>query len=421
MNRSLLSDDEGRTGSSPQDRLPALLVAVAAVAYLLHYGSFPAELTALVGSGPLQWLTLTGALCFVVGLFRVFTRRRAEAAPMVRPLLPLWPSEEQPGLCGVRTGTAAKFAPGALRRAPPALTRASAATSPIAERINQLYRVPQPPGRSSSPPHASRDPSPLPPPVGIDPHERISGAVPLGGLLFQDDETELKGMEKIKFQSEGLLQPLSDEMKNEERFVTKDAEVVLKYHGAYQQSNRDKREKGAPKPWTYMLRLKMPCGECPPDLYKELDDMADEMGQGDLRATTRQAWQMHGILKQDLKEVVSTIMKLGGSTIAACGDVCRNVTCPPPPFVDPTYSAAREYAKVLAELLKPESDAFTSIWLDGEKVAEVEYWRKDIDDQAVIRAREHDSGTGIILPRTAPAPSSRCTASSTCHASSRSA
>lgn len=74
-----------------------------------------------------------------------------------------------------------------------------------------------------------------------------------------------------------------------------------------------------------MLRLKSPCGEIPPELYRKLDHLADEYGQGDLRATTRQAWQIHGIMKGDLKTVISTIMEAGSSTVGACGDVSRNV------------------------------------------------------------------------------------------------
>ena len=150
------------------------------------------------------------------------------------------------------------------------------------------------------------------------------------------------------------------------------------------QDDRDKRTKGAEKAYQFMLRLKSPCGVIPPALYTILDDLADQYGQGDLRATTRQAWQLHGIMKGDLKTVISTIMKVsqwdtiilfidneicvifviiclftyniymqaGSSTIGACGDVSRNVMCTPAPFVDPAYKYARQYSSVLAELFK---------------------------------------------------------------------
>ena len=92
-----------------------------------------------------------------------------------------------------------------------------------------------------------------------------------------------------------------------------------------------------------MLRLKSPAGEIPAQLYLKLDELADKFGQGDLRITTRQAFQLHGILKGNLKSVISTIMEAGSSTVGACGDVSRNVMCSPAPFTSPAYTAARDY------------------------------------------------------------------------------
>jgi len=174
--------------------------------------------------------------------------------------------------------------------------------------------------------------------------------------------------------------------------------VVLKYHGSYMQDNRDKRTRGAEKDYQFMLRLKSPCGEIPPELYKKLDMLADKHGQGDLRATTRQAWQLHGILKGDLKTVISTIMEAGSSTVGACGDVSRNVMCSPAPFTSPAYKYARQYSKVMAELFKPQSNAFTELWAGEEKVAEMEYWLKDLKAEGfdIQSAMLKDTGTGII-------------------------
>ena len=147
-----------------------------------------------------------------------------------------------------------------------------------------------------------------------------------------------------------------------------------------------------------MLRLKSPCGETPPELYKKLDYLCDEYGQGDLRATTRQAFQIHGILKGDLKTVIKTIMDAGSSTIGACGDVSRNVMCSPAPFKTPEYEYARQYSKVMAELFKPQAQALTEIWSGDDKVAEVEYWMKDIQAAGfdIPTAMRKDTGTGII-------------------------
>ena len=147
-----------------------------------------------------------------------------------------------------------------------------------------------------------------------------------------------------------------------------------------------------------MLRLKQPAGELPPDLYRLLDDLSREHGQGDLRATTRQCFQMHGIMKGSLKHVISSIMDIGSSTVGACGDVSRNVMMTPAPFVSKEYQYAREYSKVFAHLFRPMTPAFSEIWFDGEKAATVETWSKEIEHHNVDEAMLYDSGRGIVLP-----------------------
>jgi sulfite reductase (ferredoxin) len=210
-------------------------------------------------------------------------------------------------------------------------------------------------------------------------------------------EGKLQKIEQLKVDSNSLREPLKTEMQNDEIFVTHDGYQILKYHGSYMQDNRELRKKGQEKAYSFMLRLKMPCGEVPTKLHQTLDDLCDKYGQHDLRATTRQAYQMHGVMKGDLKTVISTLMEMGSSTVGACGDVSRNVMCTPAPKVSKPYAYAREYSKVMAELLKPQSTAFTELWLGDEKVAEVEYWRKDIDDAKVQADAKFDNGRGIIL------------------------
>lgn len=147
-----------------------------------------------------------------------------------------------------------------------------------------------------------------------------------------------------------------------------------------------------------MLRLKQPAGELPPDLYRLVDDLSAKHGQGDLRATTRQCFQIHGILKGNLKTVVSSIMNIGSSTVGACGDVSRNVMTTPAPFAAPEYKYANEWSKVFAHLFRPMTPAFSDIWLDGEKAASVEFWSKDVKQHNVDENMVHDNGRGIILP-----------------------
>jgi sulfite reductase (ferredoxin) len=155
--------------------------------------------------------------------------------------------------------------------------------------------------------------------------------------------------------------------------------------------------KGAVKDFQFMLRLKQPCGELPAELFRLLDDLSNKHGQGDLRATTRQCFQMHGILKGSLKTVISSIMNIGSSTVGACGDVSRNVMVTPAPFATPEYQLAREWGKVFAHLFRPMTPAFSEIWLDGEKAASVEYWSKEVAKYHVDEVMTHDTGRGVIL------------------------
>jgi sulfite reductase (ferredoxin) len=204
----------------------------------------------------------------------------------------------------------------------------------------------------------------------------------------------LPKIEKLKIASDYLREPLGEQLQTEEIGISKDAYQILKYHGSYQQNNRETK---GPKDYQFMLRLKQPAGELPPELYRLLDDLSAKYGQGDLRATTRQCFQMHGVLKGSLKTVIASIMNIGSSTVGACGDVSRNVMTTPAPFDTPSYRYAREYSKVFAQLFRPMTPAFSEIWLDGEKAATVETWAKEVEHYNVDEAMLYDSGRGIIL------------------------
>ncbi|PTT97244.1 sulfite reductase, ferredoxin dependent, partial [Pseudomonas sp. HMWF031] len=129
--------------------------------------------------------------------------------------------------------------------------------------------------------------------------------------------TRLPKAEQRKLDSHHLRDPLLDELANDLPFFSEDALQLLKFHGSYQQDDRDKREKGKDKTWQMMLRLRSPAGRIPAQLFLAMDDLSNRLGDGSLRATTRQAFQMHGIPKGDLKEVNGTIVENMGSTLAA--------------------------------------------------------------------------------------------------------
>jgi sulfite reductase (ferredoxin) len=180
-------------------------------------------------------------------------------------------------------------------------------------------------------------------------------------------------VEGLKEHSNFLREPVASELLQDTTHFSEDAVQILKFHGSYQQDNRDNRIKGQEKDYQFMLRTTSPGGFIPPQLYLTIDKLADDYGNHTMRVTTRQGFQLHGILKKNLKAAIAGMVKNMGSTLSACGDVNRNVMAPPAPFKNrPEYQYAWEYAKNISDLLKPQTGAYYDIWLDGEKVISAE-------------------------------------------------
>lgn len=176
-------------------------------------------------------------------------------------------------------------------------------------------------------------------------------------------------VEDLKEKSNYLREPVLSELGLDTRHFSEDATQILKFHGSYQQDNRDNRVKGQEKDYQFMLRTRSPGGFIPAELYLTLDRLADTYGNGTLRVTTRQGFQVHGILKRNLKAAIAAIVHSMGSTLGACGDLNRNVMAPPAPYKNRAdYQYALDYANRIADLLTPQSGAYYEIWLDGEKV-----------------------------------------------------
>ena len=192
--------------------------------------------------------------------------------------------------------------------------------------------------------------------------------------------------EQLKADSGYLKEPLATELANDSHHFTDGAVQLLKFHGSYQQDNRENRVKGQDKDWQMMLRLRSPGGRIPAALYLAMDDLADRLGNGTLRATTRQAFQMHGIRKENLKEVIGTIVRSMGSTLAACGDINRNVMAPAAPYEKGAYPAARQLADDVADLLTPTAaeGSYLDLWVDGE----LSYRIKPSTPVKKVRARQ---------------------------------
>ncbi|MBE9068384.1 sulfite reductase, ferredoxin dependent [Leptolyngbya cf. ectocarpi LEGE 11479] len=198
-------------------------------------------------------------------------------------------------------------------------------------------------------------------------------------------------LEGIKERSQFLREPVATEIAQDTTHFTEEGIQILKFHGSYQQDNRDNRVKGQEKDYRMMLRTRNPGGLVSPELYLTLDELSDTYGYGNIRATTRQAFQLHGILKKDLKATMAAIIRSLGSTLGACGDLNRNVMAVPAPFKDkPEYVYAREYADRIADLLTPQTSAYYEIWLDGEKAVTSE------EHPDVVAARQRN-GNGTIV------------------------
>ena len=148
---------------------------------------------------------------------------------------------------------------------------------------------------------------------------------------------------------------------------------VLKFHGIYQQDDRDQRvarkKAGKDKLYSFMVRAKIPGGELSAEQYLALDDLATEYSEdGSVRLTSRQAIQFHGILKGDLRRTLQGMNEALISTLAACGDVERNVMVSPSPVASPVYESLRQLAREISADLCPQTGAYHDIWLDGEKL-----------------------------------------------------
>jgi sulfite reductase (ferredoxin) len=179
-------------------------------------------------------------------------------------------------------------------------------------------------------------------------------------------------VEGIKIASDYLRGSLLQEANSELDHFTDDAGVLLKFHGSYQQDDRDQRtqrkKEGLDKAHIVMVRVRMPGGRFTAEQYRVLDDLGQNLGNNTLRITTRQEIQYHGVPKTSMKKLVATINKSLLTTLAACGDVERNVLGCPAPIFDARHAEMREDVMAFATHFAPRSNAYWEIWLDGEKV-----------------------------------------------------
>jgi sulfite reductase beta subunit-like hemoprotein len=187
----------------------------------------------------------------------------------------------------------------------------------------------------------------------------------------EDAGNQPSKVEAIKAASAGLRGTIAAALGDEATgCFTEDDKQLLKFHGIYQQDDRDNRRVGSEKSYSMMIRLNIPGGKLTASQYLALDRLADTYANGTLRITTRQSIQYHGVLKGDLKETLAEINRVLLSTLAACGDVQRNVMASPAPYADEVHRTVQRVAAELTAALAPATGAYHEIWLDGERVLE---------------------------------------------------
>ncbi len=185
---------------------------------------------------------------------------------------------------------------------------------------------------------------------------------------------KLSANEGIKENSDFLRGTITESLLDDSTgsIPASDAQLT-KFHGTYLQDDRDKRmaliKEKKEKAFSFMIRVRVPGGVCTPKQWIGIDDLSDKFADGTLKLTTRQAFQLHGILKRNLKQTMKEINDTLLDTLAACGDVNRNVMSPANPFESNLHGQALDIAQKIHDHLTPQTSAYAEIWLDGEKTA----------------------------------------------------
>ncbi len=152
--------------------------------------------------------------------------------------------------------------------------------------------------------------------------------------------------------------------------ITEDSGQLTKFHGIYAQDDRDlrnqRRKEGKEKAFSFMARIRVPGGVCTPAQWVTLDSLADTHANGTLKLTTRQAFQFHGILKGNLWGAINGVNRALLDTLAACGDVNRNVMCNPNPEQSELHAETLRVTKAIADHLLPRTKAYHEIWVGGD-------------------------------------------------------
>ncbi|MFC8684817.1 assimilatory sulfite reductase (NADPH) hemoprotein subunit [Brevibacillus porteri] len=193
--------------------------------------------------------------------------------------------------------------------------------------------------------------------------------------LLSPNSAPHSDVEDIKRKSDylrgSLVETLEDKITGS---IPEDDNRLMKFHGSYMQDDRDlrnERNKQKLEPaYQFMVRVRAAGGVVTPEQWLMLDDIAQQFANGTIRLTTRQSFQLHGVIKWNMKQVIQEVNEALLSTLAACGDVNRNVMCNPNPYQSEVHQEVYEWAKKISNHLDPRTRAYHEIWLDEEKVVD---------------------------------------------------
>ncbi len=189
-----------------------------------------------------------------------------------------------------------------------------------------------------------------------------------------DSQPKLSAVEGQKEASQFLRGTIALEMAAGHDHFGEADKNIIKFHGFYQQDDRDARKTrqkdGPAKLYIFMVRCKIPGGKVTAEQYLAVDKLSDQYANGTLRITSRQGFQFHGVRMPGLKRIIADINTTLLTTLGACGDVNRNVMAPAAPLVSPLYVQLQETADRLAAHFAPKTGGYHEIWLDGENVSQ---------------------------------------------------
>lgn len=196
--------------------------------------------------------------------------------------------------------------------------------------------------------------------------------------LKQGPASEFSSLEALKASSNGLRGLIRMELNTAAPCFSEDTAQLLKHHGVYQQDNRDTRlerkEAGLDRDYRFLVRTRLPGGQLSAEQYLLCDHFATRYGQDDLRVTSRQNFQFHGVLKKDLRALIRDLNRLAEvTTFGACGDVVRNVVAPPVADIDPRFRryvpSLLQTARAIAKRYFPQTRSYYELWVNDEETA----------------------------------------------------